>query len=218
MSTTLGAFLFFVKKKPSIICHENRFLAFLFFVVSKKNTHIVYFYPVMYPDIQWQSCTRKPSFNFLNAYQHTSYIKEFAIFLFAFIFFSIVTHIIEQNHYCHLRYCPNAAFLSLFVFHYMHNCHSSKWKHISSDKKIQVCRWVPESGFVPQEYSPLKEHKYTVIQQAFFKGKNFLHWVNQMTLFSIFTFNIDQWPFILIFSCIWIGFVRRIFSLWNYFS
>lgn len=31
-----------------------------------------------------------------------------------------------------------------------------------SDKKIQVCRWEVENGFVPTEYSPLKEHKYTV--------------------------------------------------------
>ncbi|CAL8088448.1 unnamed protein product [Orchesella dallaii] len=32
----------------------------------------------------------------------------------------------------------------------------------SSDKRIEVCRWESGNGFAPTEYSPLRDHKYTV--------------------------------------------------------
>jgi hypothetical protein len=32
----------------------------------------------------------------------------------------------------------------------------------NSDKKIEVCKWEKGKGFVPKEFSPLKDHKYTV--------------------------------------------------------
>lgn len=36
--------------------------------------------------------------------------------------------------------------------------------HIFRDKRVEICKWKKGEGFARVEFSPLKEHKYTVLQ------------------------------------------------------